>query len=30
MEKRFYNSHVLDSQTNGTQVRKKTNEKIDN
>lgn len=28
-EKRFYNSHVLESQTNGKQVRRKTNKKID-
>lgn len=25
----FYNSHVLESQTNGKQVRRKTNKKID-
>ena len=28
-EKQFYNSHVLESQTNGKQVRRKTNKKID-
>ena len=29
-EKRFYNSHVLESQTNGKQVRRKKEKKIDN
>ena len=28
-KKRFYNGHVLESQTNGKQVRRKTNKKID-
>ena len=28
-EKQFYNSHVLESQTNGKQVRRKKNKKID-
>ena len=28
-EKQFYNGHVLESQTNGKQVRRKTNKKID-